>query len=156
MAQFPFQIRQLPGALQDFASEMENIVDHVLNNNGSTPNSRCEKSEVVLTPTLDVYEDEAGYDLYLDLPGVSLENIKLELTQERLQVSGTKSAPTLRDGSSLHRRERSSGAFARMVRLPKQVDADGIEASLKHGVLHVRLPKVPKATSRQIEIRAAE
>lgn len=156
MAQFPFQIRRLPGALQDFASEMETIVDHVLNNNCGD-GAACENGAAATsTPALDIYEDEGGYDLYLDLPGVSIENVKLELLQDKLHVSGTKGATSVSEKSVLHRGERTSGKFARAVRLPKQVDADQIQASLKHGVLHVRLPKVPKPSSRQIEIRVAD
>jgi HSP20 family protein len=155
MAQFPFQIRRLPGALQDFASEMETIVDQVLNNNCGD-GTACETDAATSTPALDIYEDESGYDLYLDLPGVSIENVKLELLQDKLHVSGTKGSTSVSEKSVLHRGERTSGKFARAVRLPKQVDADHIQASLKHGVLHVRLPKVPKPSSRQIEIRIAD
>jgi HSP20 family protein len=155
MAQFPFQIRQLPGALQEFASEMENIVDQVLNSGCSTGASG-EKTEVVDTPALDVYEDETGYDLFLDVPGASIENIKIELVQDKLHVSGVKGLNAMKEGATMHRCERPIGRFARMVRLPKQVDADRIEAILKHGVLQVRLPKVPKPSTRQIEIRSAE
>jgi HSP20 family protein len=76
--------------------------------------------------------------------------------EDKLHVSGTKGSTSVSEKSVLHRGERTSGKFARAVRLPKQVDADHIQASLKHGVLHVRLPKVPKPSSRQIEIRVAD
>jgi HSP20 family molecular chaperone IbpA len=153
MAQFPFQIRQLPTALQDFATEMENIVDHVLNSGGCAGGT-CEKpAESTYAPSLDIVEDDSGYSLYLDLPGVANDGLKLELLEENLKVSGTRTPLPLHDGAMLHRGERIQGNFARTIRLPKQVDADRIDADLKHGVLHIRLPKVPKATSRQIEIR---
>ncbi|MFN6398487.1 MAG: Hsp20/alpha crystallin family protein [Planctomycetota bacterium] len=167
MAQFPFQIRQFPSALQDFAVEMENIFDQVLNKgqsskgcssqacsqNGCSTNGACEAPATVsFTPALDVFEDQNGFVLMLDLPGVSLENLKLELLEDKLHVSGTKAAASLADGSVLHRSERSTGNFARAIRLPKQVASQQIEANFKDGVLHIRVPKVPKPTSRTIVI----
>jgi HSP20 family protein len=168
MAQFPFQIRQFPSALQDFAVEMENIFDQVLNNgqsskgcssdscstNGCSTSGACEApTSVAFTPALDVFEDPNGYELLLDLPGVSLENLKLELLEDKLHVSGTKSAVSVAEGSVQHRSERTAGNFARAIRLPKQVASDQIDASFKDGVLRIRVPKVPKATSRTIVIK---
>ncbi|MFN6127351.1 MAG: hypothetical protein ACK494_00455, partial [Planctomycetota bacterium] len=61
MAPFPFQIRQLPTALQDFASEMENIVETVLNQSGCS-NAACDKpAEATFAPPLDIVEDESGF-----------------------------------------------------------------------------------------------
>jgi len=165
MAQFPFQIRQFPSALQDIATEMENIFDQVLNKGCSTkgsPNSNGSSSEggceapvsVAFTPALDVFEDDQGYELLLDLPGVTLENLKLELLEDKVHVSGTKACTSVADGSVQHRSERSAGNFARAIRLPKQVASDHIEAHFKDGVLRIRVPKVPKATSRTIVIKS--
>ena len=165
MAQFPFQIRQFPSALQDIATEMENIFDQVLNkgcstkgspnSNGSSPGGGCEApASVAFTPALDVFEDDQGYELLLDLPGVTLENLKLELLEDKVHVSGTKACASVADGSVQHRSERSSGNFARAIRLPKQVASDHIEAHFKDGVLRIRVPKVPKATSRTIVIKS--
>jgi HSP20 family protein len=169
MAQFPFQIRQFPSALQDFAVEMENIFDQVLNkgqsSKGCSSNScstnGCSNTQgseaptaVAFTPALDVFEDQHGYELMLDLPGVTLENLKLELLEDKLHVSGTKAAPVVGEGSVQHRAERSTGNFARAIRLPKQVASEHISAHFKDGVLRICVPKVPKATSRTIEIKS--
>jgi HSP20 family protein len=164
MAQFPFQIRQFPSALQDIATEMENIFDQVLNKGCSTkgsPNDKATSSNgcceapatVAFTPALDVFEDDQGYELVLDLPGVTLENLKLELLEDKVHVSGTKACATVAEGSVQHRAERSAGNFARAIRLPKQVASDQIEAHFKDGVLRICVPKVPKATSRTIVIK---
>jgi HSP20 family protein len=163
MAQFPFQIRQFPSALQDIAVEMENIFDQVLNKGQSSKgcsSNGCSSTEgseasasVAFTPSLDVFEDQHGYELLLDLPGVNLENLKLELLEDKLHVSGVKAAVSLVEGTVQHRAERSAGNFARAIRLPKQVASEHIEARFKDGVLSIRVPKVPKATSRTIEIK---
>lgn len=153
MAHFPFQIRQLPSALQDFATEMENIVENVLNPNGCGTNSNEHPSESMVAPPLDVVEDNDGYSLYLDLPGVVSEGLQVELLEDKLHLVASRANQPLNSGAVVHRGERLQGKFARTIRLPKQVDVEKIEAELKNGVLHIRLPKVPKSTARQIEIR---
>jgi HSP20 family protein len=156
MAPFPFQIRQLPTALQDFASEMENIVENVLNQKGCS-NTACDKpSEVTYAPPLDIVEDESGFSLFLDLPGVVSDGLKVELLEDKLHLCASRAPISLHEGAVVHRGERTLGKFARSIRLPKQIDAEKISAELKHGVLHLRLPKIPKATSRQIEIQSGD
>ncbi len=156
MAPFPFQIRQLPTALQDFASEMENIVENVLNQKGCS-NAACDKpSEVTYAPPLDIVEDENGFSLYLDLPGVASDGLKVEWLEDKLHVCASRVPTSLHEGAVVHRGERTLGKFARSIRLPKQIDGEKISADLKHGVLHLRLPKIPKATSRQIEIHSGD
>ena len=187
MAQFPFQIRRFPSALQDIANEMENIFEQVLNkgpvagnspnasNNSrssgsccgtgtssskNTSNSSCGSttsesvSVATYTPALDVVEDDQGFDLLLDLPGVSLENVKLELHEDKLHVTGTKTVRTLAQGAVQHRVERTDGLFARAVKMPKQVDTERIEATFKDGVLHIRVPKLTKPASRTIVVKS--
>ncbi|MCU0709627.1 MAG: Hsp20/alpha crystallin family protein [Pirellula sp.] len=154
MAHFPFQIRQLPSALQDFATEMENIVENVLNPNGCGPSTSDNPSESMVAPPLDVVEDNEGYSLFLDLPGVESEGLKVELLEDKLHLVASRKGNPSNDGTIVHRGERVQGKFARTIRLPKQVDTERIEAELKLGVLHIRLPKVPKSTARQIEIRS--
>lgn len=133
---------------------METIVDHVLKQ-GSCANGSCDSvGEAVYAPTLDVVEDQNGYSLYFDLPGVASDGLKVELIEDKLHLSANRIAETLAEGAVVHRSERARGKFVRAVRMPKQVDAERIEAELKDGVLHVRLPKIPKPTTRQIEIRS--
>lgn len=162
MVQFPFPIRQFPAALQDIASEMETIFDHVLNSNNSNSASSkgcgnggaCEPTTATtMTPAMDVFEDEHSYELLLDLPGVSLESLKVELLEDKLNVTGAKAAATISEGTVRHRSERVSGNFVRSVRLPKQVASDQIEAKFKDGVLSIRVPKVPKSASRTIVVK---
>ncbi len=158
MGHFPFQIRQLPAALQDFASEMENIVENVFNsgcNTNSCNIGSCESSTETVTyrPAIDVLESDSGYDLHIDLPGVMPDHVKVELLEDRLHVTGIRTSTNPPEGSVQHRSERLFGKFMRVIQLPKQIDAEHIEANFNQGVLHVRLPKQPKPVPKQIEIR---
>ena len=153
MVHFRFPIHQLPSALQDFASEMETIVDQVFNKN-ECKSEGSESSDTVgsFTPAMDIYETEQQYDLYMDLPGVKSDGVSIEMHDERLVVHGTLE-PVARSEASVHRQERRAGKFSRSVRLPKQLDAEKIEAQFDNGVLHVVLPKKAKPAPRTIEIR---
>ncbi len=154
MVHFRFPIRQLPVALQDFATEMETIVDHVLNQGECKADGcECPPKTSTYTPAMDILENESQYTLLMDLPGVSLENVKIEMQEDRLVVTGNRNDEKTGDGVSFHRHERTVGPFSRTVRLPKQLDADKIEATFDNGVLRVTLPKLAKPSPRTIEIK---
>ena len=154
MVHFRFPIRQLPIALQDFATDMETIVDQVLNQ-GDCKSEKCENSDAnsAFRPAVDIYESELQFDLYMDLPGVKADAVKLELEDHRLIVSGNRVAVSLGEGVSAHRVERTNGQFSRSIQLPKQLDVEKIGAHFDNGVLHVVLPKQVKPMPRTIEIK---
>lgn len=118
-------------------------------------------------PALDTYETEDAYVVAMDLPGVHAENVELSFERGTLTISGQRaatlpSAPAVqpgRDGQEprlrVHVAERTSGAFARAVRLPEYVDGERIEAQLTDGVLTVRIPKASGAMPRKIAVRGA-
>jgi HSP20 family protein len=154
MVHFRFPIHQLPTALQEFASEMETIVDQVFNKSDCQSDG-CDSPNAgsAYTPDLDIFESEGAYNLYLDLPGVTREAIKLEMQDEYLVVSGTREKRPDAEAKQVHRNECSNGAFLRSIRLTKLLDMDKIEASFENGVLHILLPKQAKPLSRTIEIK---
>ena len=156
MVHFRFPIRQLPVSLQEFATDVESIVDQVLNQ-GDCKGGKCDTADTTNTfrPAVDIYESENQFDLYMDLPGVKSESVKLEMLEDRLIVSGVRPAVEKVEGVSAHRVERTSGPFSRSMQLPKQLDADKIEAHFDNGVLHVVLPKQAKPLPRTIEIKTS-
>ncbi len=156
MVHFRFPIRQLPISLQDFATDVESIVDQVFNS-GECKGEKCDAADTscAYRPAIDIYEADQHYDLYMDLPGVKPDAVKLEMLEERLIVSGIRAVVEKAEGVSAHRVERFSGPFSRSVQLPKQLDADKIEAQFDNGVLHVVLPKQAKPTPRTIKIKTS-
>lgn len=103
---------------------------------------------------LDVYEDEKGYLLSLDLPGVPVSEVQIEVVDNRLSLRGERKLDNADKREGYHRIERSFGSFTRTLVLPKDVDVDGIAAAGKDGVLTLTLPKKPAAQPRRIEIKA--
>ena len=154
MVHFRFPIRQLPIALQDFATDVETIVDQVFNQGDcKTDKNESNPANGAFRPAVDIYESELQFDLYMDLPGVKADAVKLELEDHRLIVSGNRVAVLLGEGVSAHRVERTNGQFSRSIQLPKQLDVEKIGAHFDNGVLHVILPKQVRAMPRTIEIK---
>jgi HSP20 family protein len=100
-------------------------------------------------PAVDVHETEKGYTLRFDLPGVNPQDVKIEMVDGKLTVKGERQAV---EAEGAHRIERVSGTFERAFRLRAKVDADGIKASYKDGVLTIELPKAAESVKREIAI----
>jgi HSP20 family protein len=158
MVHFRFPIHQLPSALQEFATDVETIVDHVLKSKGDCSGEACESNGACegYTPSIDIVEADTQYNLYVDLPGVKAADVSIEVLDEKLTISGTRHVVEHGETANVHRRERVSGKFSRSVRLPKQLDTEKIEAQFDNGVLHIALPKQPKPVARTIEIKTVQ
>jgi HSP20 family protein len=102
-------------------------------------------------PALNVWD--AGDALYAEaeVPGLKSEDLDISVVGGDLTIRGRRSDPQP-EGVTFHRRERSSGEFNRVLRLPEEVDADKVEASLTDGVLLVKLPKAESAKPKKIKV----
>ncbi len=138
-------------AFEEFSSDMERVFDSLLGRTVGTA-LRTGRAENY-TPTLDVSETADAFQVSVDLPGVKPEDVKVELHEGRLSVSGTRESVKEDKEKNYHRVERSSGSFVRSVALPCEVDMDQIDAHYEHGVLHISLPKTAKQQPKKIQIR---
>jgi HSP20 family protein len=105
-------------------------------------------------PPVNVFNDPDGYVVRVEVPGVAPDQLKVEGHGRTLTISGTRTAEAPQ-GGSFHRRERSAGQFARSLQLPEDLDLSKTEASYKHGMLTIRVPKREEAKPRQISVKAA-
>ena len=106
------------------------------------------------TPTSDVFETEDQIRIYLDLPGMTRENLDIQLTgNNTLTIRGERKFEEV-EKAAYHRVERFYGNFARSFALPKNVEADKIKATFKDGVLELVLPKAESAKPRKISINS--
>ncbi len=106
----------------------------------------------VRTPPIDIFETEEGLVLRADLPGVSSENLELQVQDNRLTLFG-RVIEDIPEGAVLMHQEYNHGDFLRSFILSDDVDHDRISAKLTNGVLEVTLPKVPRAQPRKISIQ---
>jgi HSP20 family protein len=110
-------------------------------------------------PALNVWSNEEGLLVTAEVPGVSPEEIEVNVIGETLTLSGMRKPEELPDGLKegvrYHRQERGSGKFSRTLQLPFQVSVPQIEATFKHGVLNVRLPRAEEDKPRKIAVKSA-
>ena len=104
------------------------------------------------TPAVDVIENEADYTLRADLPGLTEQDIAIELDDDVLTVSGERRSEHEEHAGGYYRIERGSGAFSRSLRLPEGIDPESITARFERGVLEVTVPKPAQRTPRKVAI----
>jgi HSP20 family protein len=105
-------------------------------------------------PAINVVEDADNFHVEAELPGFSIEDLDISLTDNQLTISGerTFSVPA---GSEVLRRERPTGKFTRVLRVAADLDAQRVSAKLKDGILTVTLPKAEAVKPRKISVTPA-
>ena len=107
-------------------------------------------------PAMDLAETDDHFVLRADLPGMGEEDVKIELEDTTLTVSGERKADHEAKGEGYYRVERAFGSFARTLTLPQGVDPEAVSASFDRGVLEIRVPKPEARKPRRIEIGGAD
>ena len=115
------------------------------------PSERMELAE--WRPLADITEDEQGYLVKLELPGMKREEVKVSMESGVLTVSGERKLEKEEKGKKFHRVERAYGSFSRSFVIPEDVVTDKIDAQFKEGVLEVHLPKGEHAKPKTIEVK---
>ena len=103
-------------------------------------------------PAMDLTETEDHFVLRADLPGLSEDDVKIELEDSTLTVSGERKAEHEEQKAGAYRLERAFGSFSRTLTLPQGVDPNGVTANFDRGVLEVRVPKPEQRKPRRIAI----
>ena len=106
-------------------------------------------------PALTVWEDHENYYAEAELPGRKMEELEVVVTGNELTIKGARQAPEAKEGVTWHRRERGTGVFARVVRLPAEIESQSAQAILKDGILTLTLPKAREARARKIEVKTS-
>lgn len=107
-----------------------------------------------VTPAIDIVEKEKAFEVTVELPGLDVKNIDLQLSDDVLTIKGEKREEKEEKGKDRYVSERRYGSFRRSLQVPGSVDADKIEASFKNGILIVTLPKSPEAQKKAIPVSA--
>jgi HSP20 family molecular chaperone IbpA len=107
----------------------------------------------VYQPSVDIFENENSLTLLADMPGVKADDLKIDLRENVLTLTGHVSSRETNEERDVLR-EYSPGTFFRQFTLSETIDQAKIDAKLADGVLRLELPKVEKAKPRQITVRA--
>lgn len=103
-------------------------------------------------PTVDVEENEEGYLVKAELPGMKKEDIKVTVDNGMLSFRGERKFEKEEKGKKYHRVERSYGTFFRSFSLPEGVDEQKLHAEFKDGLLSVFVPKAPNMKPKAVQV----
>ena len=104
-------------------------------------------------PRLNLSEDENNYYVEALVPGITPEDLDLNLMRGALTLSGQRKENESKD-RTWHRHERGSGKFMRTIELPDSIDGSKVDAEYRNGVLVITLPKPQSEQPKKISVRA--
>jgi HSP20 family protein len=110
-----------------------------------------EESEGQLT--VDVYQDKSDIVVQSTVAGVDPENLEINITNESVTIRGKREKIETIEDKNYFYQECFWGKFSRSIILPQEVDPDAANASLKNGVLTIRMPKVNKLKSKKLKVK---
>jgi len=135
--------------LDSLQSEFNRLFDTFLGNGG-----RNELRPRRWVPAMDLVETDDHLVLKADLPGMSKEDVDIEVKDNVLTVSGERKAEHEDKTDGYYRIERAFGSFSRSLTLPQGIDSGAIDADFTDGVLEVRLPKPERRKPTRVSIGA--
>lgn len=102
------------------------------------------------TPAVDIFEQDGELTLLADMPGVTTEQLQIDIDQGLLTIEAVAEASSQGDALS---REFGPSGYYRQFRLPEHIDLNQVDAQLNHGVLSLKLPKSAEALPKRIEVK---
>lgn len=132
---------------------LQRSINRLFDDAGTARRQRREAADAVWAPAVNTYEDKDAFLLSLDLPGIDQKDVKINIDNNTLTISGTRKLEHEEKKENYQRIESLFGTFSRSFTLPATVDAEKIDANVDSGVLKIRLPKREESKPRQIEIK---
>jgi HSP20 family protein len=112
-----------------------------------------ERSFGIPAPAVDLYEEKDEIVAKADLPGMTKDDIQVNLTDSLLTIKGEKKKEEEVKEKDYYRSERAYGTFTRSLALPTEVNAEKVRATFKNGVLEIHLPKTEEAKKKEIKVK---
>lgn len=154
--------RNKPGSLsswfqRDPFRSMREEFDTMMSRLAHDWNGDLPTEERLRFPALNLTESDGELELTMDLPGITAEEVDIELSGNTLRISGEHKEEKKEDkeekGRRYHRIERQEGSFYRSIELPCAVNEAKIAAECKNGVLKVTLPKAAEAVTKKVPVK---
>jgi HSP20 family protein len=138
--------------LEEMEKRLSSFFHHV-------PGTFGDKKEAITVtewaPLVDISEDDKEYVIKAEIPEMRKEDIKLNVSDDVLTITGERKYEKEEKNKKYHRVERSYGSFMRSFSLPENADGTKISAEYKDGILKVHLPKSEKSKPKAIEVKVA-
>jgi HSP20 family protein len=133
-------------------SSLQQEMNRLFNGFFDTPRGANGNGGARFLPATDLVEIDDHFVLRADLPGVEEKDVKIELEDNVLTISGERKAEHEQRDEGYYRIERAHGQFARSLTLPEGVNAEGIVARFDRGVLEVKIPKPEQRKPHRVTI----
>jgi HSP20 family protein len=117
------------------------------------PESGISGREGKFLPEANMVETDRAVEVTVELPGLKPEDVKVEIKEQALWITGEKKEEKEEKGKTFHRIERRAGMFRRVFPLPVEVVEEKVDARFAEGVLKITLPKAEKLAPKHIEIK---
>lgn len=142
---------------QQMTAELDRVFEQPFGTVFHWPMSRGASAPAGWAPRIDVFERENCLVTKVDLPGLKKEEVKVEVSNGYLSISGERKSETEEKKDNIYRRERAYGSFYRAVPLPEGATLENVKATFNDGVLEVSVPLPAKmqATPRTVPIEDA-
>lgn len=137
--------------VRELASLQERM-NRLFNDSFSPVTSQESLAAGSFVPPVDVYEDEQGIRLKMEVPGIDEKDIDIRLENNLLTVRGERKLEKETKEENYHRIERSYGSFTRSFTLPNTVNPEEVKAGYSKGVLSISLGKKAEARPKQIKV----
>jgi HSP20 family protein len=111
------------------------------------------KSFGIPSPAIDIYEEKDEIIAKAELPGMTKDEIEVNLTDGRLTIKGERKKEEEVKEKDYYRSERAYGSFARTIELPDDVNTEKARATFKNGVLEIHLPKTEEAKKKETKLK---
>lgn len=162
--------QHIPGMPLQPLQQLQGEIDRMFNNFfrgfsppfagfGNIPSLRLPgMAEGVLKPTLDISSSDKEYTISVEVPGVTEKDVKIEVVNNNLTITGEKKQEKEEKDKNFYRVERSYGSFQRVLSLPEDAEQDKIKATFKQGVLSLTIPRKAVLASKvkKIAIQSKE
>ena len=106
-------------------------------------------------PPVDIYEDEHNLNIQMEIPGVDLKEVDVQVENNTLTIRGERKLEKDQKEENFHRIERRYGSFFRSFTLPNTIDTEKVTAECNNGLLEIKLPKKTEAKPKQIKVNVS-
>ena len=130
-----------------------NNIDETINRMDKDHLGFASSSDYEWSPPVDITESKSNYNIIMDVPGLSKKDIRINISDNFLNISGKRDSILKTEDKYSNHNERETGSFKRSFNMNDLVDENKIIANFKDGLLNIRLPKIKKETLKEKNIK---
>ena len=141
--------------MQQLSEEMDQLFDSFFYGRPVARQGRQHPMQQLWAPEVELSQEGNAIRVCVDLPGVSKDNVKIDIHEGLLSIQGERREERTEGGEQqgFRRSERRYGSFYRTIPLPEGAEAQNAQASMKDGVLEIRVPLTPAKQPRRLQIQ---